>query len=51
MLFLIGIIKQSGGQLRIFKSNKLYKNGGFEKGTTSECTCKSLDPVYYNCAQ
>ena len=29
MLFLIGIIKQSGGQLCTFKSNKLYKNGEF----------------------
>ena len=35
MLFLIGIIKQSGGQFCIFKSNVLYKNSEFERRTTS----------------
>ena len=35
ILFLIGIIKQSGGQFCIFKSNVLYKNSEFERRTTS----------------
>ena len=48
---LIGIIKQSGGQLCTFKSNKLYTNGEFERGTTSESTYKSLVLVYYNRTQ
>ena len=34
MLFLIGIIKQSGGQFCIFKSNILYKHSEFEIRTT-----------------
>ena len=48
MWFLIGIIEQSGGQLWIFKINILFINGEFERGTTSEITCKSFNPVYYN---
>ena len=48
MSFLIGIIEQSGGQLWIFKINILFINGEFERGTTSESTCKSFNPVYYN---
>ena len=35
MLFLIGIIKQSGGQFCIFKSNILYENSESERLTTS----------------
>ena len=34
ILFLIGIIKQSGGQFCIFKSNILYKHSEFERRTT-----------------
>ena len=35
MLFLIGIIKQSGGQFCIFKSNIMYENSESERRTTS----------------
>ena len=35
MLFLIGIIKQSGGQFLIFKRNVLSKNSAYERRTTS----------------
>ena len=48
MSFLIGISEQSGGKLWIFKMNILFINGEFERGTTSESTCKSFNPVYYN---
>ena len=48
MSFLIGIIEQSGRQLWIFKINILFINDEFERGTTSESTCKSFNPVYYN---
>ena len=34
ILFLIGIIKQSGGQFCIFRSNILYKHREFERRTT-----------------
>ena len=48
MSFLIGIIEQSGGQPWIFKINILFINGELQRGTTSESTCKSFNPVYYN---